>query len=223
MARTRKYYVVWVGHAPGVYDNWDECRAQVESFPGARYKAYNDKSDAIEAFRGPDEGQMAIFRGMMQRRTMKNSGGRPEAPTDFGAHPEIVRDAIAVDGACSGVPGPIEYRGVDVVTGAELFHVGPLADGTNNVAEYLALVHALALLKKQGNSHTAVYSDSRTALSWLRARHHRSKLERTPANATLHALLERADHWLCTNAVVNPVLKWDTDSWGEIPADFDRK
>lgn len=42
----------------------------------------------------------------------------------------------------------MEYRGVYVRTGQELFRIGPYPDGTNNVGEFLALVHALALLKK---------------------------------------------------------------------------
>jgi ribonuclease HI len=109
------------------------------------------------------------------------------------------------------------------MTGAELFHIGPLEDGTNNVAEYLALIHALALLKKQGNGHTAVYSDSRTALSWLRNRGNKSKLKRTVRNGYIFELLQRADAWIQSNADYNRVIKWDTDNWGEIPADFNRK
>ena len=36
----------------------------------------------------------------------------------------------------------MEYRCVRVADGEEVFHVGPLAEGTNNVAEYLALAPA---------------------------------------------------------------------------------
>ncbi len=118
----------------------------------------------------------------------------------------------------------MEYRGVRVSDGSEIFRVGPLPDGTNNVAEYLALVHALAMLDKQGDHTTPIYSDSRTAQSWLRGGAHRSKLARTPANAKIHEMLQRADMWLASHRpTANPIIKWDTDNWGEIPADFGRK
>lgn len=212
---SRKFYVVWVGHSPGIYDSWDECQAQTKNVPGARFKAFDTQEAATRAYRGDPDEQKSLLRAIA-----RNS--RSET-VNYEAIPEINLDAIAVDGACAKNPGPMEYRGVDVRTGRQLFHVGPLADGTNNVAEYLALIHALAALEKEGNTHTAVYSDSRTALSWLRNRGHKSKLAPTAANGRIFELLERADRWIKTHSPVNPVLKWDTDKWGEIPADFGRK
>lgn len=211
----RKYYVVWQGLSPGIYDSWEECQAQVQGFSGARYKAFGSIEEATEAFRGSYEDQATLLIAMASRK--------PQMVCDFSAFPEIRTDAIAVDGACAGVPGPMEYRGVEVATGRELFHFGPLAGGTNNIAEYLALVHALALLDKQGDHITPVYSDSRTALSWLRNRRSKTTLERTTENGRVFELLERANRWVATHAIINPVLKWQTEQWGEIPADFGRK
>lgn len=34
----QKFYVVWRGRKPGVYDNWDDCKQQVEGFGEAAYK-----------------------------------------------------------------------------------------------------------------------------------------------------------------------------------------
>lgn len=211
---TRHFYVVWIGHSPGIYDSWEECKAQIDGFPGARYKAFASQDDATRAFRGdPDEESQML-------RTI--AAHRPKS-VNYDAIPEIVKDSIAVDGACAGNPGAMEYRGVDVMTGAEIFRVGPLADGTNNVAEYLALIHALAFFKKTGNSHTAIYSDSRTAIAWIRRRGHKSTLVRTPNNGKIFEMLARADAWIQSNYPENPIIKWDTDNWGEIPADFGRK
>ena len=117
----------------------------------------------------------------------------------------------------------MEYRGVDVMTGAELFHQGPYPDATNNIGEFLALVHALAFFHKTGNTHTVIYSDSRTAIAWVRDRKCKSKLERTERNAHLLELIARAEYWLQTHTPINRVLKWETSKWGEIPADFGRK
>ena len=189
----RKWYVVWQGTEPGICDSWAECELRVKGFPGARYKAYPSQEAAVEAFR------------------------------NYEAIPGIVRDSIAVDGACSGNPGIMEYRGVDVPTGVELFRQGPFPDATNNIGEFLAIVHALALFANQGNDHTAIYSDSKTALSWIRAGQCRTKLARTDANVRLFEIIARAERWLATHTWPNALLKWNTAEWGEIPADFGRK
>lgn len=210
----RKFYVVWKGFSPGIYDSWEECKLQVTGFPGAEYKSFDSQEAATRAYRGDYNEQIQLLRSIaMNRRETVN----------YEAIPDIIKDSIAVDGACSGNPGPMEYRGVDVMTGAEIFHVGPLADGTNNVAEYLALIHVLAFLKKTNNTETVVYSDSRTALSWLRNRGHKSKLARTKNNDKIFDMLARADKWIQSNVSYNRVIKWDTEKWGEIPADFARK
>ena len=211
----RKFYVVWAGYSPGIYDSWEECEAQIKGFPGAKYRAFESQDAATRAYRGDPEEAARMLRAIAQHK--------PKV-TNYEAIPDIIRDSIAVDGACAKNPGPMEYRGVDVMTGAELFHFGPVDDGTNNVAEYLALIHALAWLDRTGNTHTAVYSDSRTALAWLRNRGHKSKLTPTGRNGRLFELLARADAWIQSHPYpVNRVIKWDTDNWGEIPADFGRK
>ena len=116
----------------------------------------------------------------------------------------------------------MEYRGIDLRTGQEVFHFGPV-HGTNNIGEFLAIVHALALLKQQGLS-MSIYSDSRNALLWVKARKCRTKLQRTPRTEQLFQLIERAERWLAQNDYSSaPLLKWQTKEWGEVPADFGRK
>lgn len=214
MATVRKFYVVWEGHAPGIYDSWEECEQQIKGYPGAKYKSFRSQTEATEAFRGNYRDHIGVIAAIAAHR---------QQSVNYEANPEIVRNSIAVDAACSRNPGPVEYRGVDVMTGAELFHVGPLAGGTNNIGEFLALVHALAHFDKVGLPDVTIYSDSRTAMSWLRARQARTKLQPTSENAPIRMLLGRAEQWLATHTPRNPVLKWDTERWGEIPADFGRK
>ena len=210
----RKFYVVWDGRAPGIYDSWEEARLQIEGFPNARYRAYGSQEEATRAFRGDARQEMALYRQMAAR----NAGAVHWAARNMRG------DAIAVDGACSRDPGPMEYRGVSVGTGKEIFRVGPVANATNNIGEYLAIIHAAALLKQRGDFTTPIYSDSRTALAWIRAGHHRSKIVPNAGNARACDLLRRADAWLAANGPIrNPLLKWDTENWGEIPADFGRK
>jgi ribonuclease HI len=152
-----------------------------------------------------------------------NLAKREAQIVDYTLIPEIRIDAWAVDGACAGVPGPMEYRGVRVADGAELFRIGPYAGGTNNIAEYLAIIHAAALLMRANDSTTPIYSDSKTALSWIRRGRSNSTIAATAENAQLRAVLARADAWLATHRIPNPIIKWETEKWGEIPADFGRK
>lgn len=157
-----------------------------------------------------------------------NSAGLPPDPPDYRHDtvlplpPEVEADALAVDAACSGNPGQMEYRGVYLATGQEVFHYGPVY-GTNNIGEFLAIVHGLALLKQRGRKMT-VYTDSRNALLWVKARKCRTTLARNARTEALYRLIERAENWLRANGCAGiPLKKWETSKWGEIPADFGRK
>ena len=130
--------------------------------------------------------------------------------------------ALAVDAACSGNPGVMEFRGVIADTGTEVFHRGPLNGGTNNIGEFLAIVLGLAYLK-QNNLPWALYTDSRTALAWLKKGHADTKIEWNAQNQDLFFMLRKAEMWLHDNTWTTPIYKWDTKAWGEIPADFGRK
>ncbi len=207
----KKYYVVWVGERPGIYDNWDKCKQQVVSYPDARYKSFDSLEAAENAFRENYE---------MHYQSRKSG---PKRVRDFAGHPEIIKDSIAVDAACSGNPGTMEYRGVDLMTGQQLFLQGPFQYATNNIGEFLAIVHALALTGKSGQPERVIYSDSRTAISWVKNKKVKTELARKPENEIVFELIDRAINWLNTNTWKNPVIKWDTENWGEIPADFGRK
>ena len=210
----RKFYVVWEGRNPGVYDSWPEAQDQIEGFPGARYKSYSSQEEAIEAFRGNPNEQLGVFRAIAQHKN---------TVVNYDAFPQIRQNAIAVDGACSGNPGMMEYRGVYVATGDEVFHFGPAPGGTNNIAEFLAIVHALAWLDKQNRRDIPVYSDSVSGMAWVRNRLARTTIQRTPTTAPLFDLIQRAQNWLNAHPQHNVVMKWNTAEWGEIPADFGRK
>lgn len=211
---SKKYYVVWAGHDTGVYDSWEECKQQVDGVAGARYKSFNSREEAIAAYRGRPEDYMVFFRGVAAHRAKS---------VNYEAIPGIRPGSIAVDAACSHNPGPVEYQGVDIATGARLFHVGPLEGGSNNMGEFLAIVHALAWLGQRGLDDVAIYSDSRTGMAWVRNRKAKTTITPTARNAKIRELIARAEAWLQSHTPRNPILKWNTDEWGEIPADFGRK
>lgn len=214
MAPRRKFYVVWNGYATGVFDSWEECQLQVKGYPDAKYKSFDSQEAAVAAYRGDPAEQLDLLKAIA-------SG--PKVKVNYEAIPEIKLDALAVDAACSKNPGPVEYQGVWVRTGERIFHAGPFEGGTNNIGEYLALVHGLALLQQQGNPHTPIYTDSKTARSWVRNRQPKTSLKPDGKNAHLFELIRRATAWLQSHEITNPILTWDTPGWGEIPADFGRK
>jgi len=206
-----KYYVVWEGRTPGIYDNWAACKAQVDGVAGAKYKSYASRAEAEKAYRS---GWKRSFAEARKDEDRGAGAGAAAASVDL--------DSISVDVGTHGNPGPIEYKGVDTRTGEVLFSYGPIAKGTNNLGEFLAIVHALAYLKKQGSSKT-VYSDSRTAIKWVREKRVATNLARDDSTREVWALVDRALEWLRTHDYDNRLLKWETDAWGEIKADYGRK
>lgn len=212
MARQKggKFYVVWQGRTPGIYNSWAKAKEQIDSYPNAQYRAYPSLEAANAAFALP----------FQYSPTFK------QAPNwRMSTHPPTI-PSICVDAACNMRTGTMEYRGVNTEDSAIIFAKGPFLDTTNNVGEFLALVHALALLNRDGNPtfmRTPIYSDSLTAMAWVRRKHANTKMPSTPNNAPLRVIIERAEEWLRSHSWANPIVKWETKEWGEIPADYGRK
>ena len=215
MAKKNAYYVVWRGKQPGIYDSWDACEAQVKGAQGAVYKGFSTRPEAEQAYAaGPDTYIIRKAKATEENKSqIINHKSQISSP---------ILPALAVDAACSGNPGVMEFRGVIADTGTEVFHRGPFNGGTNNIGEFLAIVLGLAYLK-QNNLPWVLYSDSRTALAWLRKKHADTKLEWNAQNQDLFFMLRKAEMWLHDNTWTTPIYKWDTKAWGEIPADFGRK
>lgn len=220
----KKYYAVWRGRIPGVYDSYEDALAQVDRFPGAAFKSFSSPEEAAMAFRkGTVREDMSDLGEMLMKSMEVNMAKHSAAPKgDYMMFNEIDLNGWAVDASCLGNPGVMEYRGVELMSGKEIFRVGPFNDATNNIGEFLAIVHALALMAQRGERHT-IYSDSVSGMAWVRNRCVKTKLTPTPANRKVFELMARAQAWLQTHPVNVPVLKWQTEIWGEIPADFGRK
>ncbi|WP_372752771.1 viroplasmin family protein [Mariniflexile sp.] len=210
--KKKKYYTIWKGHKTGVFETWKDCKAHITNYEGAQYKSFESYDAAKEAFKGN-------YFNYIGKKTDFKSDLTPEQLKKIG-QPNY--HSISVDAASSGNPGIMEYRGVDTKTKKQLFIQGPFEQGTNNIGEFLALVHGLALLKKN-NSDRIIYTDSKTAISWVKKKVCNSKLEPNEKNKALFELIQRAENWLKTNTYTTVIAKWETKAWGEIPADFGRK
>ncbi len=224
----KKFYVVWVGHKPGIYTSWEEAQGQIHGFKGALFKAFPTLVAAQAALAQGAAANIASTAPMPSKpRASANkppSSGSNKAAKQRSkaALPPRVPNSISVDAACSGNPGPMEYQGVLTHDGRRIFHQAfPM--GTNNIGEFLAIVHALALLQEQGRSEVPIYTDSTIAMGWVNKKQAKTLLKRTPATEKLYQLIGRAEQWLKNNTYSNPIYKWPTHLWGEIPADFGRK
>lgn len=203
--------MVWHGKKTGVFDTWEACRKQVAGFPGAKYKSFATKDQAEKAY-------------IMQSSDFVGQGKKKPVLTEQQKkkYGEPIQKSISVDGACNSRTGKAEYRGVFTHNGQEIFKMGPFDDGTNNIMEFLAIVHALAFCKRERLS-LSIYSDSRIAILWVHKKEVKTKQPRTVKNRQLFELIDRALIWLNENDYSNEILKWETTAWGEIPADFNRK
>ena len=210
--KKKKYYTVWKGHHTGVFESWDDCKAQIKDYQGAQYKSFETFNAAKKALKGSYKdyiGKSKKFESELSEAQLKKIG-----------QPNY--NSISVDAASSGNPGKMEYRGVDTKTKKQLFKQGPFDEGTNNIGEFLAIVHGLAFLK-QKSSNRIIYTDSKTAMSWVKKKNCNTKLARSEKNKALFELVDRAVAWLKTNNYNTGIVKWETKAWGEIPADFGRK
>lgn len=208
----QKFYVVWEGVTPGIYTSWTDCQLQIKGYEAAKYKSFDTRKEAERAL------TMSPYAYIGKNAKAKPSGTKASPDTLPAC---VIDNSLAVDAACSGNPGPMEYRGVHIASRQQIFHFGPMK-GTNNIGEFLAIVHGLALLKQKGFD-MPIYSDSVNAISWVRQKKCKTKLPRTEETEELFLLIERAEKWLRENTYTTRILKWETKEWGEIPADFGRK
>jgi ribonuclease HI len=229
----QKWYVVWKGINPGIYTSWSECEIQVKGYSDAKFKSFDSEKEAEIAFQtGPNYNPSASIQGsapsiyenmngVTTGRTSCTTQNLSNVPKSEGQS-DIPKSSISVDAACSGNPGVLEYRGVDTDTGETIFHEGPFPIGTNNIGEFLALVTALQMMK-QLNCDGSVFTDSVTAMSWVKNKRVNTNLPRNGSTNNLWVLVDEKLSWLSKNIYRTKIIKWDTKKLGEIKADFGRK
>ncbi|MGB8646898.1 MAG: ribonuclease H family protein [Anaerolineae bacterium] len=223
-----KWYVVWKGRKPGIYTTWEECNTQVKGFPGAQFKGFDSRREAERAltasagdyFWTPPAHVAKESPGDGERD--QTTKAAPASEPSVASGPPPVVPSLCVDGACAINPGPMEYQCVRFPTGERVFHAGPFPNGTNNIGEFLAIVQALQYCHAH-NLSLPIYSDSRIAIGWVKAKKCKTQLAPGPANVRLFTLIDEAEEWLAGRKYANRVLKWETERWGENPADFGRK
>lgn len=210
----KKFYVIWEGKETGIFNTWEECLANTKGYPKAKFKSFKSREAAEKAYNE----SYWDYAGKNNEEKFESELSQEELLL-IGLP---VKNSISVDAACSGNPGIMEYQGVETETKKRIFYNGPYENTTVNIGEFLALVHALALMK-QKNDDRPIYSDSTIALGWIKKKKSNTKLDKTEQNEKIFGLLNRAEKWLAENTFSNKLLKWETRAWGENPADFGRK
>ena len=200
---------------PGVYASWTDCQLQTKGYEGAKYKSFDTREEAERAL-------AASPYDYIKRNT--SAGSTPSKPSQNADAPYPA--AVLMKTVLQSMPraAAIPANGVSGGTRCKppaSFHFGPM-NGTNNIGEFLAIVHGLALLKQKGFD-MPIYSDSVNAISWVRQKKCKTKLPRNEETEELFKVIERAEKWLRENTYTTRILKWETKAWGEIPADFGRK
>ncbi|MCS7076758.1 MAG: ribonuclease H family protein [Bacteroidia bacterium] len=201
--KKEKYYVIWEGLHTGIVDSWAQAMPLVQGYRNAKYKSFTSLEEAQKAFK----------LGWHNFYSQQKSLSLPE---------KLFDTAICVDVACSGNSGVMEYRGVEPYTRAELFRKKFFV-GTNNIGEFLAIVHGLILIQKHSLPFDTIYSDSKVAIQWVEKKAVHTKLPRRADTELLWQAVECAVNWLHQNTYFTVVKKWETEKWGENPADFGRK
>jgi len=200
-----KHYVIRKGKKTWIFTSRDECKDYVQGFPDAKYKSFKTLKEAEEA-------QSQSYQSYFESKR-KDRWKTEDLPYE--------KNSIAVDAACSGNPWPLEYQWIDLPTGKIIFHQ-KFSLGTNNIGEFLALVHWLKYLK-ENNSDQYLYSDSKHAISRISQKKCKTKLEKNDQTKKMFEIIAKAEEWLQNNNFSTKILKWHTSQWWEIPADFWRK
>ena len=98
--KKKKYYAVWKGHYTGVFESWEDCKAQITNYQGAIYKSFDSFDAAKNALKdGHKEyvGKTKTFKSELPEEQLKKIG-----------QPNF--NSISVDAAVSGNPGKMELK-----------------------------------------------------------------------------------------------------------------
>lgn len=156
------FYVVWEGKEKGIFTTWGECKNSVEGFKGAKYKKFNAREEAEEAYYSVEEAKNKV--GGFKIKAVFADGGV------CGRNPSIIGGTIGwvavTDGGSPAYTNGIELGGIGnkdlLVKSHSEFIPFENLPVTNNHTEMLALISALEAME-DGWSGYAV-SDSKITL-----------------------------------------------------------
>lgn len=199
-----KYYVIFNTENRGIYDTWGECQEKTKGVSGVKFKSFKNRSLA----------ETALNENLIESK-------ENEKIKDL--FPKI---GFATDGACNVKKRIGQYQIYDLEKNKMIFTSKEFENTTNNQMEFLALMHALILcedlkvLEDIKYDNYPIYTDSITAISWLKNNKLNSNID---YDSIVGKEIKKMLNWLKNNQYNNKIIKWETKNLGEIPADFGRK
>lgn len=127
------------------------------------------------------------------------------------------KHGICCDAAHSMKNGITEYRAHILETGEQILYKN-LGNQTVNIGEFLAIVDCIKYIIENGYQYPVIYSDSLTAITWVKNKRTGSKKKNSD--------LQKAEVFLkvmTENINGIKILHWDNKNWGEIISDFGNK
>lgn len=146
MAGKKKYYAVYKGRKPGIYNNWPEAKSQIDGFNGAVYKGFVTYDEAA---------------GWMKKPVIRKNPAKGALPENHGASgkPKPGEVTVYTDGGSLGNPGPGGYGAVIMYEGKIIELSGGFRLTTNNRMELTGAIVALQNLPVKEKPVT-LYTDS---------------------------------------------------------------
>jgi ribonuclease HI len=190
----QKFYTVWVGRNTGVFDTWEQCKAQIHEFPKAKYKSFGTKNLAEEAFANAAE--------------YINEANQNETES-----PEPIAESICVHSYAIS-QNIIGYAGYHTSAGDNYFKFENIETNHIHLADFVGLVHALAYCKEKSLA-LPIYSNSQNAINAIETINiNRLQINPNTISQQAQNLINRAIQFLQNNTYINPILAWQTKNWG---------
>ena len=174
---SKKYYVVWQGLKPGIYDSWPQAQAQVKGRKDAQFMGFESFEQASQAYAQPYAKALAARNkasgkaNTSGKKSSTNSKATIKAKTKAAAIKNSADVNIYSDGACSPNPGKAG-TGIAIYYGDKLNSLwyGLFEpNGTNNSAELYGLLEAFKMAQHfvKQNLSVQVLSDSKYSIDCI--------------------------------------------------------
>ena len=173
-----KFYAVRVGRTPGIYNSWDDCKAQTDGFPNATYKSFKTAAEAAEFMGwGESSASQASINSVQPSQTFAgqastNQGVINQATSLSNDDTQIALDNVAyVDGSYNVATGEFSYGVVMFHNGEEhtfskAFSDPELATMRNVAGEIKGAEAAMEYAYKNGMKSLTIYHDYEGISKW---------------------------------------------------------
>lgn len=158
-----KFYAVRIGRTPGIYNSWDDCKAQTDGFPNATYKSFKTAAEAADFMGWSDSSQ--------KQMTINETVGNKATEAIKDASENDLENVAYVDGSFNAATGEFSYGVVMFHNGQEhtfskSFSDPELASMRNVAGEIKGAEAAMEYAYKNGMTTLTIYHDYEGISKW---------------------------------------------------------